>query len=97
VIGDRELRAGIVVLSGALEITIHAWDISVACGASLPIPPVLAAVPLPIAPLLITPSTRPGRFADPVPIPGSAPPGDQLAAFLGRNPRLPAEGWLGAA
>jgi uncharacterized protein (TIGR03086 family) len=96
-VGERKLRARIVVLSGALEMTIHGWDISVACGALSPIPPVLAAVLLPIAPLLITPSTRPGLFADPVRLPGSASPGDQLVAFLGRHPRLSAEASSGAA
>jgi len=42
---------------------------------------------LPIAPLLITPGTRPGLFADPVRLTGPASPGDRLVAFLGRQPR----------
>jgi uncharacterized protein (TIGR03086 family) len=86
-IGDRELTTNMVALAGALEITVHGWDISVACGARQPVPPGLAAVLLPLAPLLITPATRPGLFADPVPVPGQASPGDQLVAFLGRQPR----------
>ena len=45
---------------------------------------------LPIAPLFITPGTRAGLFADPVPVPGRACPGDQLVAFLGRQPHCPA-------
>ena len=89
-IGDRALTARMVILTGAIEITAHGWDIAVACGARRPIPPGLASVLLPIAPLLITPSTRPGLFADPVWLPGPASPGDQLVAFLGRQPRLPA-------
>jgi hypothetical protein len=76
--------------AGAIEIAVHGWDISAACGVSRPVPPALAAVLLPIAPLLITPGTRPGLFADPVRLPGPAGPGDQLVAFLGRQPRLPA-------
>ncbi len=88
-IGDRELTASMVAVTGAMEITIHGWDISVACGGGRPIPPVLAAVLLPIAPLLITPGTRPGLFADPVRLPGPAAPGDQLVAFHGRQPRFP--------
>jgi hypothetical protein len=51
-------------------------------------PPGLAAVLLPIAPLLITMGTRLGMFADPVRLPGRAWPGDQLVAFLGRQQRL---------
>lgn len=86
-IGDRELTASMVAVTGAIEITVHGWDISVACGACRPVPPGLAAVLLPVAPLLITPGTRPGLFADPVRLPGPASPGDQLVAFLGRQPR----------
>ncbi len=86
-IWDRELTAGMVAVTGAIEVTVHGWDISVACGARRPVPRCLAAVLLPIAPLLITPGTRPGLFADPVQLPGPASPGDQLVAFLGREPR----------
>jgi uncharacterized protein (TIGR03086 family) len=87
-IGDRELAASMVAVTGAVEIAVHGWDISVACGARRPVPPGLAAVLLPIAPLLITPGSRPGLFADPVRLPGPASPGDQLVAFCGRQPRL---------
>jgi uncharacterized protein (TIGR03086 family) len=90
VIGDRELTASMAAVAGALEVTVHGWDISVACGRCRPVPPGLAAVLLPIATLLITPDTRAGLFADPAPVPGRACPGDQLVAFLGRQPRLPA-------
>jgi uncharacterized protein (TIGR03086 family) len=96
-IGDRELTASMVARTGAIEIAVHGWDISVACGAPWPVPPGLAAVLLPIAPLLITPGTRPGLFAGPVRLPGPACPGDQLVAFLGRQPRLPAAPGPGSA
>jgi uncharacterized protein (TIGR03086 family) len=86
-IWDRELTVGMVAVTGALEITVHGWDIWVACGGWRPVPPGLAAVLLPIAPLLIGPGTRPGLFAEPVWLPGPACPGDQLVAFLGRQPR----------
>jgi len=33
---------------------------------------------------------RAGLFADPVPVPALAGPGDRLVAFLGRQPRRPA-------
>ena len=77
------------VAAGAIEITVHGWDISVACGSRRPVPPDLAALLLPIAPLFITPGARAGLFADPVPVPGRACPGDQLVAFLGRQPHRP--------
>jgi uncharacterized protein (TIGR03086 family) len=91
-IGDRELTTNMVALAGALEITVHGWDISAACGPRQPGPPGLAAILLPLAPLLITPATRPGLFADPVPMPAQASLGDQLVAFLGRQPRPPSGG-----
>ena len=69
-----------VAVTGAIEITVHGWDISVACGAHRPVPPGLAVLLLPIAPLLITPGTRPGLMTDPVRLPGPACPGDQLVA-----------------
>ena len=86
-IADRELTASMVTAAGAIEIAVHAWDISVACGIRRPIPPALAAELLPLAPLLIPRATRAGLFADPVPMPGAASPGDRLVAFLGRQPR----------
>jgi uncharacterized protein (TIGR03086 family) len=89
-IGDRELAARMVVAAGAIEITVHGWDISVACGSCRPVPPDLAALLLPIAPLFITPRSRAGLFADPVPVSERACPGDQLVAFLGRQPHRPA-------
>ena len=89
-LGDRDLPTKMAVAAGAIEITVHGWDISVACGRRRPVPPDLAALLLPIAPLFITPGTRAGLFADPVPVPGRACPGDQLVAFLGRQPHGPA-------
>jgi uncharacterized protein (TIGR03086 family) len=89
-IADQELTTGLVAVAGAIEIAVHGWDIAAACGVQLPVPADLAATLLPIAPLLITPSTRPGLFGDPVPVSRLASPGDKLAAFLGRQPSLQA-------
>jgi uncharacterized protein (TIGR03086 family) len=86
-VGDRALTESMVAVTGAIEVSVHGWDIWVACGARRPVPPGLAAVLLPIAPLLITPGSRPGLFADPVRLPVPAGPGDQLVAFCGRQPR----------
>ena len=88
-IGDRWLPASMTAVAGALEITVHGWDIAASCGRPRPVPPGLAAVLLPIAPLLVTPATRRGLFADPVRVPGRLVPGDQLVAFFGRRPRTP--------
>jgi uncharacterized protein (TIGR03086 family) len=89
-IGDREITASMVAVTGAIEITVHGWDIFSACGTYRPVPPGLASALLPAAAMLITPRTRPGLFADPVRLPGPARPGDQLVAFLGRQPLFPA-------
>ena len=85
-IADRELTTSMVTAAGAIEIAVHGWDISVACGIRRPIPPALAAELLPVAPLLIPRTTRAGLFADPVPLPEPACPSDRLVAFLGRKP-----------
>jgi len=95
-VGDRGLAASMVAMTGAIEITIHGWDIWVACGGDRPVPPALAAGLLPIASMLVAPQTRPGLFADPVELSGPATPGDQLVAFLGRRP-CPAAPGLGGA
>jgi uncharacterized protein (TIGR03086 family) len=86
-IADRELTTSMVTAAGAIEIAVHGWDISVACGIRRPIPPALAAELLPVAPLLIPRATRAGLFADPVPVPQASCPSDRLVAFLGRQPR----------
>jgi uncharacterized protein (TIGR03086 family) len=86
-IADRELTASMVTAAGAIEIAVHGWDISVACGVRQPVPPGLAAALLAAAPLLIPRETRAGLFADPVPVPETACPSDRLVAFLGRWPR----------
>jgi uncharacterized protein (TIGR03086 family) len=96
-IWGRELTASMVAVTGAIEITVHGWDISVASGARRPVPPGLAAVLLPLAPLLITPGSRPGLFADPVRLTRPACHGDQLVAFLGRQPRPPVAPRLASA
>jgi uncharacterized protein (TIGR03086 family) len=86
-IADRELTTSMVTAAGAIEIAVHGWDISVACGIGRPVPPGLAAELLPLATVLIPRATRAGLFADPVPVPEPACPGDRLVAFLGRRPR----------
>jgi uncharacterized protein (TIGR03086 family) len=94
-IGDRELTVSVAAAAGAIEIAVHGWDISAACGVRRPVPPGLAAALLPIAPLLIPRAARAGLFADPVPVPGPADPSDRLVAFLGRRPHLPAASGTG--
>lgn len=85
-IGDRELTTSLLAMTGAVEIAVHGWDISVTCGGPGALPPGLASDLLPIATLLAPRGVRAGLFADPVPVTGLACPDDRLVAFLGRRP-----------
>jgi uncharacterized protein (TIGR03086 family) len=85
-IADRELNVSTLAVAGAIEITVHGWDIAAACGTGRPIPSGLAELLLPLAPLIIPAGIRPGLFADPVRLRAPACPGDRLVAFLGRKP-----------
>lgn len=84
-IGDRVITLRTVAILGALEVTLHGWDISRACGPARPIPAPLAADLLVIAPALVSGGREP-LFAPPVAVAPGFSPGDQLVAFLGRNP-----------
>jgi uncharacterized protein (TIGR03086 family) len=81
------LAASVMAGAAALEVAVHGWDISRACGQRQPIPRALATGLLAIAPLLVPPDGRHPLFAAPVTVPATAGPSDQLAAFLGRAPR----------
>jgi uncharacterized protein (TIGR03086 family) len=85
-VGGCPLRTDVVACVGAIEIAVHGWDIYQACGPPRPIPPVLAADLLELAPAFVTDAERPARFAAPVPTPPEANDADRLLAFLGRHP-----------
>ncbi|MFG2454957.1 TIGR03086 family metal-binding protein [Streptomyces sp. NPDC048512] len=85
-VGDRCLDLGLLAAVGALEIAVHGWDVTQACGRPRPIPAALAADLLPLAPVVVADTDRGVRFADPVAVPAGAGPGDVLLAFLGRGP-----------
>ena len=85
-IGGHTLTSVLVAGTGAIEITVHGWDVARACGRTDPVPPALADELLDLAPLLVACTDRPGRFDRPVPVPPGAAPGDRLVAFLGRQP-----------
>jgi uncharacterized protein (TIGR03086 family) len=85
-VADCPLTTNVVAGVGAIEIAVHGWDISRACGHRRPVPHALAADLLPICPLLVTDDARPTLFAAPVAVPRSAGPSDRLVSFLGRDP-----------
>ena len=81
------LPASVLAATAALEVAVHGWDISRACGQRQPIPRALAIDLLVIAPVLVPGTGRHPLFAAPVTVPATAGPSDRLAAFLGRTPR----------
>jgi uncharacterized protein (TIGR03086 family) len=85
-VDDEPVTAPLVAGAGALEVTIHGWDVAQACGRLRPIPDDLADELLDLALLFVQERDRPGRFGPPIGVPASATPGDRLLAFLGREP-----------
>jgi uncharacterized protein (TIGR03086 family) len=81
------LAASVMAAAAALEVAVHGWDISRACGQRQPIPRVLAIDLLVIAQVLVPSAGRHPLFAAPVPAAAEARPSDRLAAFLGRTPQ----------
>jgi uncharacterized protein (TIGR03086 family) len=86
-IADRFLPADLMAITGAIEIAVHGWDISVSCGERRPIPTALADGILSLSPMVIDDGLRPSLFAAPVAIAPSASSSDRLVAFFGRDPR----------
>jgi uncharacterized protein (TIGR03086 family) len=82
------LRGVAMECAGALEIAVHGWDISQACGQRRPLPDSLAIGLLAIAPVLIPEAGRHPLFRAPVTTTAQADLGDQLVAFLGREPGI---------
>ena len=82
------LATDVLAAAAALEIAVHGWDISRACGRSRPIPGALAVDLLAIARVLVPRTNRQPLFAAPLPVAATAGPNDQLAAFLGRSPGI---------
>jgi uncharacterized protein (TIGR03086 family) len=81
------LTASVMAAAAALEVAVHGWDMSRACGQRQPIPRALATSLLLIAPALVPRTGRHPLFAAPVTVPATAGPSDRLAAFLGRTPQ----------
>jgi uncharacterized protein (TIGR03086 family) len=82
------LAASVMAATAALEIAVHGWDISRACGQRQPIPRALATSLLTIAPVLVPRTGRHPLFAAPVNLAATASPSDRLTAFLGRSPGI---------
>jgi uncharacterized protein (TIGR03083 family) len=84
-VADRELRSDLLAAAGALEITVHGWDVAQACGVDRPLPAALAVELLDVVPILVGHEDRPRRFAEPVDVPLHARPSTRLLGAVGRR------------
>ena len=82
------LAASVIAATAALEVAVHGWDISRACGQRQPVPRALATDLLAIAPVLVPRAGGHPLFAAPAAVAATAGPSDRLAAFLGRSPGI---------
>lgn len=83
-VGGRPVTPAVLTSAGALEIAVHGWDVAVSCRRPRPLPDALAADLLRVAPVLVRPEDRAGRFGAVLCTPPDAPPGVRLLAFVGR-------------
>jgi uncharacterized protein (TIGR03086 family) len=83
-VADCPLADTVLAQAAALEIAVHGWDISQACGHDLPIPDDLARDLLQVSVLLVPAANRHSLFAAPIPVGPAAGPGERLLAYLGR-------------
>ncbi len=88
-VGDLPLGRDTLVLVGALEIAVHGWDVSQACGDPRPIPEDLAARLYDVASAVVTAGERGRRFAAPAVVPAQSTVCDRLLAHLGRSALRP--------
>jgi uncharacterized protein (TIGR03086 family) len=81
-------RAEAAARAGAIEFTMHGWDIGVARNRDHATPADLANDVLELASALLTDDARGSNFAPTVSVHASAAPSDRLAGFLGRQRSL---------
>jgi uncharacterized protein (TIGR03086 family) len=83
-LGDLSLSRELLGAVGALEITLHGWDVAQAVDQPRPIPPGLAMDLWPVARDAITDADRPVRFGPVLDVPDWAAPQHRLLAHAGR-------------
>ncbi|MFJ6393448.1 TIGR03086 family metal-binding protein [Streptomyces sp. NPDC091972] len=84
-VGGRPLDVHVMAAVGAVEITVHGWDVARSCGRPRPIPEALAAELLSVAQCVVGEEDRGVRFGAPVAVPSGARPEARLLGFLGRD------------
>ena len=83
-LGELSLSRELLGAVGALEITLHGWDVAQAIQQPRPIPPGLAMDLWPVARDAITDLDRPVRFGPVLDVPDWAAPQHRLLAQAGR-------------
>ncbi|HEY8718975.1 maleylpyruvate isomerase family mycothiol-dependent enzyme [Pengzhenrongella sp.] len=78
-------RAQTAARAGAIEFTMHGWDLGVARDRSHQTPADLANDVWALASSLLSEDARGSNFAAAVDVPATATPSDRLAGFLGRR------------
>lgn len=85
VVGEFSVPREVLGGAGALEITLHGWDVARSLGADRPIPPALALDLWPVAREHITDDDRPEPFGPALVVPDGASPQERLLAHAGRR------------
>jgi uncharacterized protein (TIGR03086 family) len=84
-VAGRPLSSSIVAATGAVEVAVHGWDVSVACAADRAIPRDLAEELLDLCHVLVGDADRPISFATVIDTASTAEASDRLLGFLGRR------------
>jgi uncharacterized protein (TIGR03086 family) len=85
-IADRCVTADVVAAAGAIEVTVHGWDVAAACGVDRPIPEALARRLLDLCEVFVDDTDRPHRFGPERVCGPGAVASVHLLARLGRSP-----------
>lgn len=85
VVVDLPLDEHLLVAAGAIEISVHGWDVGQAAGRPDSLPDWLAIELLAIAPLVVDDPCRSPQFGPVVAVPLASGPATRLLAYLGRE------------
>lgn len=84
-VGGLPIPSSLVTGAGALEIAVHGWDVTMACGGGRTLPESLAEDLLACAFVFVLDADRPHRFAPEVAVSPWASAADRLLGHLGRR------------
>ena len=85
VVVDLPLDERLLVAAGAIEVSLHGWDVGQAVGRPDSLPDWLAFELLAIAPLVVDDTCRSPQFGPAVAVPPASRPATRLLAYLGRQ------------